>query len=40
MQHCDSRLLSTLEGGYNLGVLPGSVLAYLQGTLEQSFSGS
>lgn len=33
-QHCDGRLLSTLEGGYNLGVLPGSVLAYLQGTLD------
>lgn len=31
---CDGKLLATLEGGYNLGVLPGSVLAYLAGTLE------
>lgn len=31
---CEGRLLSTLEGGYNLNVLPGSVLAYLQGNLD------
>jgi len=31
---CEGRLLSTLEGGYNLGVLPGSVMAYLDGNLE------
>jgi acetoin utilization deacetylase AcuC-like enzyme len=32
-KHCGGKLLSTLEGGYNLGVLPGSVSAYLLGTL-------
>lgn len=31
---CEGRLLSTLEGGYNLGVLPGSVSAYLNGCLD------
>lgn len=32
--HCDGKLLSVLEGGYNLEVLPGSVFAYLEGILE------
>lgn len=32
--HCEGKLLSALEGGYNLSVLPGSVLAYLEGILE------
>jgi acetoin utilization deacetylase AcuC-like enzyme len=32
--HCDGKLLSVLEGGYNLSVLPGSVIAYLEGNLE------
>ncbi len=32
-RHCEGRLLSVLEGGYNLEVLPGSVVAYLKGTL-------
>ncbi len=32
--YCDGKLLSVLEGGYNLDVLPGSVIAYLQGNLE------
>jgi acetoin utilization deacetylase AcuC-like enzyme len=31
--HCGGKLLSVLEGGYNLDVLPGSVKAYLQGNL-------
>lgn len=33
-EHCDGKLLSVLEGGYNLDVLPGSVTAYLKGNLE------
>ena len=33
-RYCEGRLLSTLEGGYNLGVLPGSVSAYLNGCLD------
>ena len=32
-RYCEGRLLSSLEGGYNLDVLPGSVLAYLEGIL-------
>jgi len=32
--HCDGKLLSVLEGGYNLSVLPGSVMAYLEGNME------
>jgi len=32
--HCDGKMLSVLEGGYNLDVLPGSVFAYLEGILE------
>jgi acetoin utilization deacetylase AcuC-like enzyme len=32
--HCEGKLLSALEGGYNLSVLPGSVLAYLEGILK------
>ncbi len=32
--YCGGKLLSVLEGGYNLDVLPGSVIAYLQGNLE------
>jgi acetoin utilization deacetylase AcuC-like enzyme len=32
--HCGGKLLSALEGGYNLSVLPDSVLAYLEGILE------
>ena len=34
--HCGGKLLSVLEGGYNLDVLPGSVIAYLQGNLENT----
>ncbi len=34
-QHCRSRLLSVLEGGYNIAVLPASVKAYLHG-IEKS----
>jgi acetoin utilization deacetylase AcuC-like enzyme len=34
--HCGAKLLSVLEGGYNLDVLPGSVIAYLQGNLENT----
>ena len=33
-EYCDGKLLSGLEGGYNLSVLPGSVMAYLEGLLE------
>ena len=33
-KYCDGDLLSVLEGGYNLTVLPGSVLAYLEGNLK------
>lgn len=33
-EHCGGKLLSVLEGGYNLDVLPGSVMAYLKGNLE------
>lgn len=33
-EHADGRLLSVLEGGYNLQVLGQSVVAYLQGTLD------
>ena len=33
-KHCDGKLLSVLEGGYNLEVLPGSLMAYLAGTLQ------
>jgi len=33
-RHCPGRLLSTLEGGYNLDVLPGSVNRYLEGLLS------
>ncbi len=32
-KHCDGKMLSVLEGGYNLDVLPGSVFAYLEGIL-------
>jgi len=31
--YCEGKLLSVLEGGYNLEVLPGSVVAYLKGML-------
>lgn len=33
-KYCEGRLLSTLEGGYNLGILPGSLSAYLNGLLD------
>jgi acetoin utilization deacetylase AcuC-like enzyme len=32
--YCAGKLLSVLEGGYNLAVLPGSVVAYLKGNLK------
>lgn len=32
-KHCNGKMLSVLEGGYNLDVLPGSVFAYLEGIL-------
>ncbi len=34
--HCNGNMLSVLEGGYNLDVLPGSVFAYLEGVLTAS----
>lgn len=33
-RHCQGRLLSVLEGGYNLDVLGNSIVAYCEGTLE------
>ncbi|MFQ6092876.1 MAG: histone deacetylase [bacterium] len=30
LQYCDKRVVSTLEGGYNLGTLPGSVLTHIR----------
>jgi len=32
--YCGGKLLSVLEGGYNLEVLPGSVISYLAGNLQ------
>ena len=29
-QYCDKRILSVLEGGYNLAILPGTVLAHIR----------
>ena len=32
-KHCDGRIVSTLEGGYNLSALGRSVVAHLKGLL-------
>ncbi len=37
-QHCNNRAIATLEGGYNLSVVGGSVSAFLHGFSDQSSS--